>query len=1004
MLIAVQLLCARIARADVQIAQTISFPGIAAHTYGDASFPVSVNASSGLPVTLAVANGPASLIGTTVTLSGAGDVTIVASQAGDVTYLPAAPVSQVFKVAKAKQAIGFTPIPSHAYNDAAFSVSATATSGLAVTYMIASGPATIGGGLVALAGQPGTVVVRATQAGDANFEAATCDQSFTVTAPAGYNILSIQNGTTGAAGGVSGDRITVTATVPAGQYFAGWQLVSGLGAFSDVSNPSATFTMGTTAATVRALLISTPPVYGATWNEINIPSDVTVYDPVSNYPSFTLYTAVITNSGTAPWGPNISVTAFDSAGAIVCWQTVTNASPGGVLPGGKTYLAFGQWGPTSATFYICNYYIGPNVMQKVGAFSTTTKWWNYQAKGGSARPDFTSVNGGLYIQPGTVGTAYSLTPVIRNAATSISVVGTLPPGLALNTTTGRISGTPTTAGVYAITWSATNSSGIGLGEAFISIYPPAGYSVTVQNGSGSVGSLSVGASTQIVAQTAPAGQIFNGWTIVSGPGTVADATSPTTVLTLPSPGSTVVTANYISGYALTVASGTCSPLGGVAGANVTIRSNPDANGQMFGSWSLVSGPGAIASSTAVSSTFTMGSGPASIRANFVPGYRLTTMDGVTSSAPGGLAGAAISLTAPSTPVGSYDAGWYLVGPGYILGDQVIMAASATSVGRGYLPSKPPYTSLIVSETSIPKNQPLTVTARVSDFHATPDEIRVEYSLDGGYSWTSATTNAGTQWLKSSGVTLGQAYPNTWDFPVTFPANSFSEGKVVFRAVGIEYNYFASVNTYRAVTVGASAVVRPAIVTQPTNQTATVGSSAAFSVVASGDALSYQWYKGGTPIAGRTNANLAFASVQTTDAGTYHVQVLNSAGFVNSSDVTLTVNPALDTTPPSVPSGLGATSIGASSFILSWTASTDNVGVTGYEVSRGGTSLGVFAGTSVNVSGLASSTGYQMTVRAQDAAGNWSPWSASLTVTTSGPGSTTTPDNDKINQLNVHIPF
>jgi hypothetical protein len=87
----------------------------------------------------------------------------------------------------------------------------------------------------------------------------------------------------------------------------------------------------------------------------------------------------------------------------------------------------------------------------------------------------------------------------------------------------------------------------------------------------------------------------------------------------------------------------------------------------------------------------------------------------------------------------------------------------------------------------------------------------------------------------------------------------------------------------------------------------------------------------------------------------------------------------------VPTGLNATAITSTTFTLNWTASTDNIGVTGYEVFRNGTSIGTPTGTSYNATGLAQGTTYAMTVRARDASNNWSPQSSpALNVQTLNP--------------------
>src|SRR5690606_19252800 len=63
--------------------QTITFAAIADKTYGDAPFSLAATASSELPVTLEIVSGPATLDGTVVTITGAGNVTIRATQSGN---------------------------------------------------------------------------------------------------------------------------------------------------------------------------------------------------------------------------------------------------------------------------------------------------------------------------------------------------------------------------------------------------------------------------------------------------------------------------------------------------------------------------------------------------------------------------------------------------------------------------------------------------------------------------------------------------------------------------------------------------------------------------------------------------------------------------------------------------------------------------------------------------------------------------------------------------------
>jgi len=151
--------------------QSITFPNPGPKTYGDAPVTLAATASSGLPVSYSLVSGPAQLSGATVTLTGAGPVEIEANQSGNGLIAPAAPVRISFVVAKAAQTITFPNPGPKTFGDAPFALTATASSGLPVTYLLVSGPAQIAGSTVTLSGA-GTVEIEANQAGDANREAA----------------------------------------------------------------------------------------------------------------------------------------------------------------------------------------------------------------------------------------------------------------------------------------------------------------------------------------------------------------------------------------------------------------------------------------------------------------------------------------------------------------------------------------------------------------------------------------------------------------------------------------------------------------------------------------------------------------------------------------------------------------------------------------------------------------------------------------------------------------
>lgn len=170
---------------DSRTAQTLNFTPIPNRAFGLTSAANSVtlaaSSSAGLtPVTYSVTSGPATVSGSTLSITGAGTITVKASQAGNSSFRPAE-TSQTFTVAKADQTIDFAAIPAKIVTSPAFSLAATATSGLPVTYTLVSGPATLSGSTLTLSGATGTVTVRAAQAGNANFNPATAvTQSFAV--------------------------------------------------------------------------------------------------------------------------------------------------------------------------------------------------------------------------------------------------------------------------------------------------------------------------------------------------------------------------------------------------------------------------------------------------------------------------------------------------------------------------------------------------------------------------------------------------------------------------------------------------------------------------------------------------------------------------------------------------------------------------------------------------------------------------------------------------------
>ncbi|MEI6751827.1 MAG: T9SS type A sorting domain-containing protein [Paludibacter sp.] len=164
--------------------QTITFNTLATKTYGDADFSAGATASSGLAVSYTSSNtAVATIVNNQIHVVGAGNTNITASQAGDGYTNAAADVTQTLTVSKLNQTITFGAIASKSIGMADFDPTATASSGLGVTYNSSNtAVATIVSGLVHIVGI-GTSTITTSQAGDSNTNAAPdATQLLTVTA------------------------------------------------------------------------------------------------------------------------------------------------------------------------------------------------------------------------------------------------------------------------------------------------------------------------------------------------------------------------------------------------------------------------------------------------------------------------------------------------------------------------------------------------------------------------------------------------------------------------------------------------------------------------------------------------------------------------------------------------------------------------------------------------------------------------------------------------------
>jgi hypothetical protein len=380
-----------------QISQTISFGTLPNVTYGVTPITLAATASSGLAVSYTV-SGPATVSGSTLTVTGAGPVTVTANQAGNTDYSAATSAQQGFMVAKApltitannasmqygqsipgfsytpsgfvngdsaavlsgtpsestaatsssapgsysititqgtlaaanytfafatgtltvnpaSQTISFGALPNMTYGVAPIALTATASSGLPVSYTV-TGPAMVSGSTLTVTGA-GNVTVTANQTGNADYNAASAQQSFTVfKAPLTITATnaSIDDGQSipsfsyAPSGFVNGDSAAVLSGTPSESTTATSSSAPGSYAITitqatlEATNYAFTFINGTLTINPTTLITFSPA--GGTFSS---PQQVSILDSESGA------TIHYTTDGTTP---TISSAVFNSANPI----------------------------------------------------------------------------------------------------------------------------------------------------------------------------------------------------------------------------------------------------------------------------------------------------------------------------------------------------------------------------------------------------------------------------------------------------------------------------------------------------------------------------------------------------------------------------------------------------------------------------------------------------------------------------------------------------------------
>ncbi|WP_051950815.1 endo-1,4-beta-xylanase [Actinacidiphila yeochonensis] len=287
-----------------------------------------------------------------------------------------------------------------------------------------------------------------------------------------------------------------------------------------------------------------------------------------------------------------------------------------------------------------------------------------------------------------------------------------------------------------------------------------------------------------------------------------------------------------------------------------------------------------------------------------------------------------------------------------------------------------------------------------DVAVTELDVRLTLPRDSSKDATQATyysnvTNACLAVSRCVGIT-------TWE-----PTDKYSWVPDTFSGEGAACLYDDNLQTkpdytavYNDLAAGQSGDTTPPSAPSGLTVSGTTSSSVSLSWSPATDAVGvtgYDVYRGSTLAGSTTTTTFTDSGLTPSTAYTYTVKAKDAAGNVSAASTAATATTQAgsgtgDTTPPSAPTNLAVSGTTSSSVSLTWTAATDNVGVTGYDVYRGSTLAGSSTSTSFTDSGLTAATAYTYTVKAKDAAGNVSAASTAATATTqagSGTGSTGT---------------
>ena len=277
---------------------------------------------------------------------------------------------------------------------------------------------------------------------------------------------------------------------------------------------------------------------------------------------------------------------------------------------------------------------------------------------------------------------------------------------------------------------------------------------------------------------------------------------------------------------------------------------------------------------------------------------------------------------------------------------------------------------------------VTTLANVSTVPTTPTNLAVSNITATGatVSWSASTATAGIAGYQVWATNIAKTTTATsYSLTGLTPATSYN---ITVRAYDVNGVYSPLATSIKITTLGTADTTPPS---QPTGLAMTAATSSTISLQwsASTDNVGvtgYQVWLGNTAVK-VTGTSYTFTGLPASTSYNATVRAYDAAGNLSALATALAVKTTGVSVAPGMPSNLAASAISSTGFTLSWTASTGSDAVAGYQVWVGNVATKV-SGTHYTVSGLTAATTYNTTVRAYDAAGNWSALVPTVQVTTS----------------------